>query len=559
MARGISFNGIRALELAEAGVSSDFRPMIRCLVALLIALQAAHALDLSPLEEIPIQEGGRKKPFLVFAQESVLATSGKTTVEIDGKKLPALEIVTSLWLAPLGWDKKPLILVNHKRLKDAVGVDPARKLFSYEELSGNEKLRKLLDEARETRMNPRAQLTGLPKEAATVGERMVEFEQLAKGTAFRFVPHPASAEGQWSPVPDRALRALRFGFETDNAKAFAEAAANFKSVMADIEPRFQPPAWKIHLETIYQKFHPFRWAWICYAAAGLVLLLSRLGRAGYIAAWILAGAGFLLQVAGFTTRIIIAGRAPVTNMYESIVWVAFGTILFALIFEAIYRSRYFLLGAIPVAVLSLILADTQAAALSPAINPLVPVLRDNFWLTIHVLTITLSYAAFALALGISHIALGQTIKGSKVSPALYNYLYRVLQAGVLLIAAGTILGGVWANYSWGRFWDWDPKETWALITLLSYLVVLHGRIAGRWGGFGMAIGAVLCFQCVLMAWYGVNFVLGVGLHSYGFGTGGFGYALAFVAAELSFVLLAFLRRPKKVVPPAAKPDKQLVA
>jgi energy-coupling factor transporter transmembrane protein EcfT len=110
-----------------------------------------------------------------------------------------------------------------------------------------------------------------------------------------------------------------------------------------------------------------------------------------------------------------------------------------------------------------------------------------------------------------------------------------------LLAVGTILGGVWANYSWGRFWDWDPKEVWALVTLLAYLFVLHGRIAGKWAGFGMSVGAILCFLCVLMAWYGVNFVLGVGLHSYGFGSGGFGYALAFVIAELVFVAIAVVR------------------
>ncbi len=254
------------------------------------------------------------------------------------------------------------------------------------------------------------------------------------------------------------------------------------------------------------------------------------------------GLGFLLQLGGFAARIAIAWRPPVTNMYESIIWVAFGTILFALIFEAIYRSRYFLLGAIPVAVVTLILADTQPLALPRAINPLVPVLRDNFWLTTHVLTITLSYAAFALALGIGHIALGKVIAGSKPGGALYNYLYRTLQVGVLLLAIGTILGGVWANYSWGRFWDWDPKETWALITLLGYLFILHGRIAGKWGGFGLAVGSVLAFQCVLMAWYGVNFVLGVGLHSYGFGSGGFGYAATFVVMELIFVALAVMRQ-----------------
>jgi len=177
-----------------------------------------------------------------------------------------------------------------------------------------------------------------------------------------------------------------------------------------------------------------------------------------------------------------------------------------------------------------------------------PVLRDNFWLTTHVLTITLSYGAFALALGIGHITLGTVIKGGKPAPALYNYLYRVLQVGILLLAVGTVLGAVWANYSWGRFWDWDPKEVWALVALLSYLFVLHGRIAGKWGGFGMSVGAVLCFQTVIMAWYGVNFVLGVGLHSYGFGSGGFSYAITFVIVELLFVAIAVIRRPRSGSP-----------
>jgi ABC-type transport system involved in cytochrome c biogenesis permease subunit len=236
-------------------------------------------------------------------------------------------------------------------------------------------------------------------------------------------------------------------------------------------------------------------------------------------------------------------------MYESVVWVAFGTIFFALVFEAIYRSRYFLLGAVPVAVASLILADTQPVILDRSIHPLVPVLADNFWLTTHVLTITLSYAAFALALGVGHIILGKSILGGKASPALHNYLYRTLQIGVLLLAIGTILGGVWANYSWGRFWDWDPKETWALIAFLTYLFLLHGRIAGKWGGFGMAVGAVLAFQSVIMAWYGVNFILGVGLHSYGFGTGGLPGAVAFVLCEFAFVALAVIRqkRSKKAI------------
>jgi hypothetical protein len=136
---------------------------------------------------------------------------------------------------------------------------------------------------------------------------------------------------------------------------------------------------------------------------------------------------------------------------------------------------------------------------------------------------------------------------------MHFWLYRVVQLGVLLLTAGTILGGIWANYSWGRFWGWDPKETWALITLLCYIVVLHGRLAGWWGDFGLAVGGVVCFLAVVMAWYGVNFVLGTGLHSYGFGIGGESYVMTAVGLDLVFVattVVRYLRRP--TVSPQAK-------
>jgi ABC-type transport system involved in cytochrome c biogenesis permease subunit len=527
--------------------------MMRVLLALILLTSAARALDLAPLESVPVQDGGRKKPYLVFAQESLLGLAGKTTVKIDDRKWTAMEVATALWLSPQGWDEKQILLVDHKPLKDTIGLDSARKLFSYRELSANPKLVALLAEAQALRARPGNQRpAGLPKEAADVGMRMAEFESLAKGSAFAMVANPTSAEGTWAPAPPDSLAALRAAFAADDQASFATAALQFKEKMAAIEPQFQPAARTLRIEMLYQKIHPFGWAWKFYLAAAIMLVLWS-GRGGYAAAWFLAGIGLIFQVAGFVARIVISGRGPVTNMYESIIWVAFGTVLFALVFEAIYRSRFFLLGALPVAVVSLILADTQPVALNPGIHPLAAVLRNNFWLSTHVTTITLSYAAFLLALGIGHITLGMVMTGRKPSAALYNYLYRVLQVGVLLLAVGTILGAVWANYSWGRFWDWDPKETWALVTLLGYLFLLHGRIAGKWGGFGMSVGAVLCFLCVLMAWYGVNFVLGAGLHSYGFGSGGFGYAIGFVVAEVIFVGLAVLRARQLAARKPAEP------
>src|SRR5690606_37843066 len=195
-----------------------------------------------------------------------------------------------------------------------------------------------------------------------------------------------------------------------------------------------------------------------------------------------------------------------------------------------------------------------------------PVLRSNFWLTVHVLTIVSSYAAGMLALGVGLIALIYYIFGTYRDPValkvgegyrpagqdiddqarlqrrppeqvgpLAQYAYRAIQVAVLLLAVGTILGGIWADRSWGRFWGWDPKEVWALVSLLVYLAILHGRFAGWFNNFGLIFGTVIGATAILMSWYGVNFVLtmlapdgSVGLHSYGSGAGGFTQVLSFV-------------------------------
>ncbi len=263
---------------------------------------------------------------------------------------------------------------------------------------------------------------------------------------------------------------------------------------------------------------------------------------------IYAGA-ILLHIVGFYLRCVISGRAPVTNMYESIVWVSLAAAVFALPIFFYLRNVAVVIIAAAVAALGLLVAESFPAVLDPALSPLVPVLRSNLWLTIHVLTITMSYGAFALAWALGHVVVfGYAFrKQTENLTSLGNAVYRAIQIGVILLASGTVLGGVWANYSWGRFWGWDPKETWALIALLGYLIVLHGRFIGWFASFGIAMGAVLAFMGVVMAWYGVNFVLAAGLHSYGFGGGGYSSVSMVVLADLVFVAAAawFYRQKQK--------------
>lgn len=512
------------------------------------------------LETLPIQENGRRKPYFVFAEEALRSLSGKTSVVVHGRREKAVELITSFWLEPgQQFDQEPLLYVSSTSLKKMLGLREAQSLFSYQLLVHHPTLQEMIEQAvAERKSDPRKRLQGILKDAADVGMRLSLFEELKNGSIFRIVPNPQIAGARWVTLREweevdegsqeamalNAFSMMQQGWKQMYPEVFDQGIRQLREALASLHAPSPVPSWKLQLEVLSQKIHPFRLAWILYALSGVLIVFFH-KKSFYSYGWFLAGSGFLIQAIGLLVRVLVAGRPPVTNMYESIIWVAFGTILFALIFEKIYHAGVFLLGAIPIALLSLILADSQPLILDPSIHPLTPVLRDNFWLTIHVLTITLSYAAFALSLGVAHVALIRIILHKNVAASLYNYLYRTLQVGVLLLATGTILGGVWANYSWGRFWDWDPKETWALIALLGYLFLLHGRLAGRWGGFGLALGSVIAFLSVLMAWYGVNFVLGAGLHSYGFGTGGFPIVLGFVGLEAAVLMSSVVAHAQK--------------
>ncbi|HXV28390.1 MAG TPA: cytochrome c biogenesis protein CcsA, partial [bacterium] len=300
----------------------------------------------------------------------------------------------------------------------------------------------------------------------------------------------------------------------------------------------------IHAEVTYNRLRPFSWAWKFYLGSILIFVVLGFTNIRSVKTWgvrieaLLFLAGFAFHSYGFYLRCVIAGRPPVSNMYESIIWVSWAAVLFSLILSLLYRSGFLRPVAAAVSALALILAQSFPTLLDPSLAPLVPVLRSNLWLTVHVLTITLSYGAFALAWGIGHAAIFNfafSRGNTERQKTLLEYLYRALQIGVVLLAAGTVLGGVWANYSWGRFWGWDPKETWALIALLGYLTVLHGRFAGWLDNFGFAVGSTVAFLGILMAWYGVNFVLAAGLHSYGFGGGGLPYVAAAVIFDLILI------------------------
>jgi len=510
---------------------------------------------------IAIQDRGRFKPLETFAEESVLFVTGKRS----WNKMCPIEVLFG-WLVAFDreWEDHAFIRIDHTGLKQAIGLDVSRKYFTPEEARNAPGLPALVRDAM-AKEQRKERASDIEKRALQLQSQRGLLDAIASGQALTILPNPSGGTEPWlalaalaerSGVPYSApqieslavaMRGVLDSFMAKDAGAWNDASLKLAGLLRDDLGRgVYPDASSLSREAHYNRLRPFRWAWVLYATAFVLFLVAIAGARVWARPAALAslGLGFGLHIYGFILRCLIAGRPPVTNMYESVIWVAWGCILFSLVIWAKYRSLAIPAAASVFATVALVLADSLPLVLDPNIHPLEPVLRSNFWLTIHVLTITLSYAAFALSLCLGNVVLGGFLLRPTDTDTIQTmslYMYRAIQIGVVLLAAGTILGGVWADYSWGRFWGWDPKEVWALIALLLYLAVLHGRFAGWLKGFGFVTGTVMAFLGVLMAWYGVNFVLGVGLHSYGFGTGGMGWVLLYVGLQVGFIAAAGVR------------------
>lgn len=573
------------------------RPFLLALVAglSLLATSAAPAAEMTPADfkefgKLAVQDGGRRKPMDTYARESLLRITGRDSyTSAGGRTWSASDFLLSMLLETHDWKKEPMILVGHRPLVEKLGLDPAQKRFSYEQLSKSADLEKMAKEVHQLRINEeKPQLDRLQQEVESVSSRIGLFMSLAEGRTFLVVPAKASAKEAWVIPPQygqyykdeefakvtTALQGMAKAYSAGDVFNFNLNARELRVGLRALSPAVYPTERELQIESFYNNLRPFpRSAWLfLLGIIGLGVFAAREGmpRLFHWVGMTAAVGGLLLMALGITLRCIIAGRPPVTNMFESVLWVAFVAVLFSFFFYLRYRAVLYLLASLPVAALSLTLVLQMPIAMPANIDPLVPVLRDNFWLTVHVLSITASYGAFILGMAFGHIVLARYAlwpKETAKDANLHFWSYRIMQLGVILLAAGTILGGVWANYSWGRFWGWDPKETWAFIALLCYIVAIHGRIAGWWSHFGLAMASCICFSAILMAWYGVNFVLGAGLHSYGFGIGGEEYVIGFLGGEGLFLGFAALRhhsaqraaRAARVAPAELAADVQPVS
>jgi len=251
---------------------------------------------------------------------------------------------------------------------------------------------------------------------------------------------------------------------------------------------------------------------------------ERLGKVAAGVSWIT----LLIHTAGILWRWVESyqlgiGHAPLSNMYESLVFFSWCIAFLYLLWEWKLNSRVIGAFAMPFAFLFIAYASL-APGVSPRIDPLIPALQSN-WLHAHVLTCFLSYASFAISCGVSIMYLVKLRKKGKREKeggliALFPTLdsldmmaYKTIAIGFPLLAIGIVTGAAWANYAWGSYWSWDPKETWSLITWFVYAIFLHARFAREWRGKRTAILSIIGFGAVIFTYFGVNYVLS-GLHSY---------------------------------------------
>jgi ABC-type transport system involved in cytochrome c biogenesis permease subunit len=298
------------------------------------------------------------------------------------------------------------------------------------------------------------------------------------------------------------------------------------------------------LEVLFNQSAPFVHAMVLYLAVFLITALSwlwwpkTLGKTAVI----LLVVAFLLHTIGLATRMYLQGRPPVTNLYSSAIFIGWASVLICLLLERLYRNGIGSVCAATIGFVTLLIAynlqlDGDTLAMLRA------VLDTNVWLATHVVTVTLGYSGTFLAglLGIIYIVRGLFTRSfdENTSNSLGRMTYGVVCFATLFSLVGTILGGIWADQSWGRFWGWDPKENGALAIVLWNAIVLHAR----WGGYarerGIAVLAVFGNVVTSLSWFGVN-MLGVGLHSYGFMDKAFGVLIGFIISQLVIIGLGFV-------------------
>ncbi len=330
-------------------------------------------------------------------------------------------------------------------------------------------------------------------------------------------------------------------YRAGNSERFNMALGDYYRWLEQTHPQLMK---KSVAESFFNAFSPFYQCMVIYVAAGMLALISWLiwpvnvGRSAYVL--LLVGAG--IHTLGILFRMMLEGRPPVTNLYSSAVFIGWAAVILGIVLESLFRQGIGSFVGACVGFATLLIAHHLSLG-GDTLEMMRAVLDSNFWLATHVVVITLGYAATFLAgiLAIVYIIGGVLTTGitKEIGSAINRMVYGIVCFAALFSLVGTILGGIWADQSWGRFWGWDPKENGALLIVLWNAVILHAR----WGGIARERGimqmAVFGNIVTSWSWFGTN-MLGVGLHSYGFTDAAFNALAIFVGSQLAIIGLAGL-------------------
>ena len=338
-----------------------------------------------------------------------------------------------------------------------------------------------------------------------------------------------------------AYAALGRAWRENQPRQFNAIVRDYREQLAK---RFATPLQKSDIETRFNAAEPFYKSMLLYACAFFVAIFSWLAWPEALgkSAFYLVGLAWLLATAGIATRMWLEGRPPVTNLYSSALFVGWGAVGLCLILERVYRNAIGSVAAGMIGFITLLIAHHLSLS-GDTLEMMRAVLDTNLWLATHVVIVTTGYAATFLAgfLALIYIVRGVFTRSldQTTADALARMVYGIVCFATLCSFTGTVLGGIWADQSWGRFWGWDPKENGALIIVIWNALILHAR----WGGLikqrGLMVLAIFGNIVTSWSWFGVN-MLGVGLHSYGFTDAAFQWLIVFVATQLAIIALANL-------------------
>ncbi len=559
------------------------------LIALAFALPGgkARGFDVSGFGTLPILEGGRVKPLDSLARNSLLLLHSRQGFRYENRTVGPDEWILDVVFRPQVADLQPIFVIDDPDVISLIGAKQTknRNYFSFADLSSHlDEVQKQATTAQPITPQKRTrfqsaivnlfdrvylyyklrntlQLAGSPGlgwEIQSLGspDATLRHQDLTQLAQFRILPPPAGAGPEaWQSV-GQALTAANTGgtlhpglvplaklnaaYVANDPASFNQALTEMNGVVATLKPGALGHASN---EITFNRAQPFFVGLSIYFVAFLVLCFSWIYKPELLrpTAYSLLCAGAIVHTLGLAARIILQGRPPVTNLYSSAVFVGWGAVILGLIIERMYRKGFGTAVAAAAGFASLIVAQNLGTE-GDTMEMMRAVLDSNFWLATHVVTITIGYAGTFLAGSIAiayalrkHIATKVDVETDK---ALADMAYGIICFALFFSFVGTVLGGIWADQSWGRFWGWDPKENGALLIVLWNAIILHARMAGYVRDRGLMVMAIFGNIITALSWFGVN-MLGVGLHSYGFMDKAFMALTLFCLSQVVLMLICY--------------------